>query len=90
MLGKFLVPGLPTIRMIERQGPTALVVSAGAGCLDIFTILYFFSRDGLKYCLKGRLNSKQPTNKPIMAVLFNCTPVGLALNTCTMMTLTCY
>ena len=54
------------------QGPTALAVGAGGGCLDIFTLIYPFSplslslletgRYRLNYCLKGLLNPKQPTN----------------------------
>ena len=57
--------------MIVGQGPIALAVGAGGGCLDIFTLLYPFSpvspslwetaRYRLKYCLKGPLNLKQPT-----------------------------
>ena len=44
VLGKLPVPGRPTIWMIVGQGPIALAVGAGAGCLDIFTLLYpFFS-----------------------------------------------
>ena len=35
MLGKLPVPGRPTIWMIVGQGPTALTVGAGGGCLDI-------------------------------------------------------
>ena len=72
VLGKLPVPGRPTLLMIVGQGPTALVVGAGGGCLDIFTLIYPFSslspslwetaRYGLKYCLKGPLNQKQPTN----------------------------
>ena len=55
------------------QGPTALAVGAGGGCLDIFTLIYLFyllspslwetARYRLKYCLKGPLNPKQPTNQ---------------------------
>ena len=33
VLGKLPVPGRPTV----EQGPTALAVGAGGGCLDIFT-----------------------------------------------------
>ena len=65
----------PTIWVIVGQGPTALAVGAGGGCLDIFTLLYLFSprspslwetaRYRLKYCLKGQLNPKQPTNQPL-------------------------
>ena len=72
-LGQLPVPGRPTIWMIVGQGPTALAVGAGGGGLDIFTLIYPFSslspslwetaRYRLKYCLKGPLNPKQPTNQ---------------------------
>ena len=72
VLGKLPVPGRPTVWMIVGQWPIAHAVGAGGGCLDIFTLLYLFSplspslwetaRYTLKYCLKGSLNSKQPTN----------------------------
>ena len=74
VLGKLPVPGRPTILITVGQGPTALAVGAGGGCLDIFTLIYPFSslspslwetaRYRLKYCLKGPLNPKQPTNQP--------------------------
>ena len=73
VLGKLPVPGRPTIWITVGQGPTALAVGAGGGCLDIFTLIYSFSplspslwetaRYRLKYCLKGPLNLKQPTNQ---------------------------
>ena len=73
VLGKLPVPGRPTIWIAVGQGPTALAVGAGGGCLDIFTLIYPFSplspslwetaRYRLKYCLKGPLNPKQPTNR---------------------------
>ena len=73
VLGKLSVPGRPAIWIIVGQGPIALAVGAGGGCLDIFTLLYPFSplspslwetaRYRLKYCLKGPLNPKQPTNQ---------------------------
>ena len=54
------------------QGLTALAVCAGGGCLDIFSLICHFSflspslwetaRYRLKYCLKGPLSTKQPTN----------------------------
>ena len=63
---------LPTIWMVVGRGPTALAVGAGGDSLDIFTLIYPFSplspclwktaRYRLKYCLKGPLNPKQPTN----------------------------
>ena len=73
VLGKLPVPGRPTIWSTVGQGPTALAVGAGGGCLDIFTLIYPFTplspslwetaRYRLKYCLKGPLNPKQPTNQ---------------------------
>ena len=36
VLGKLPVPGRPTIWSIVGQGPPALAVGAGGGCLDIF------------------------------------------------------
>ena len=72
VLGKLPVLGRPTIWISVGQGPTALAVGAGGVCLDIFTLIYPFSslspflwetaRYRLKYCLKGPLNQKQPTN----------------------------
>ena len=35
VLGKLPVPGRPTIWITVGQGPTALTVDAGGGCLDI-------------------------------------------------------
>ena len=45
MLGKLPVPGRPTVSIKVGQGPTALVVGAGGGCLDILlsSILFLFS-----------------------------------------------
>ena len=43
VLGKHPVPGRTTIWMIVGQGPIALAVGAGGGCLDISTLLYIFS-----------------------------------------------
>ena len=43
VLGQLPVPGRPTIWMIVGQGPIALAVGAGGGCLDIFTLIYPFS-----------------------------------------------
>ena len=73
VLGKLSVPGRPTIWVTVGQGPTALAVGAGGGCLDIFTLIYHFfplspslwetAWYRLKYCLKGPLNPK-PTNQP--------------------------
>ena len=43
VLGKLPVLGRPTIRITVGQGPTALAVGAGRGCLDNFTLIYHFS-----------------------------------------------
>ena len=37
VLGKLPVPGILLIWIRVGQGPTALAVGAGRGCLDIFT-----------------------------------------------------
>ena len=75
VLGKLPVPGRPSVWITVGQGPTALAVGAGGGCLDFFTLIYLFSplspslwetaRCRLKYCLKGPFNPKQPINQPI-------------------------
>ena len=56
-------------------------VGAGKGCLDIFSLVYHFSLLSpslwetalyrLKYCLKGPLSPKQPTNQPTSFVHMN-------------------
>ena len=43
VLGKLPAPGCLTLLMIVGQGPAALVVGAGGGCLDIFTLANLFS-----------------------------------------------
>ena len=76
VLGKLPVLGRPTILLTVGQGPTALAVGTGGGCLDIFTLINPFSslspslwetvRYRLKYCLKGPLNqNNQPTLTPL-------------------------
>ena len=69
----FQCRGVLLIWIRVGQGPTALAVGAGGGCLDIFSLVYHFSflspslwetaRYRLKYCLKGPLSPKQPTNQ---------------------------
>ena len=62
VLGKLPVPGRPTIWITVGQGPTALAVGAGGGCLDIFTLICLYSPlspslwETARYRLKYRLN----------------------------------
>ena len=68
--------GVLLIWISVGQGPTALAVGAGGGCLDFFSLIDHFSflseaaRYRLKYCLKGSLSPKQPANHipPITSV----------------------
>ena len=60
----FQCRGVLLVWMIVWQGPIALAVGAGGGCLDIFSLTHLFSflspslwetaRYRLKYCLKGQ------------------------------------
>ena len=71
VLGKLPVPGRPAILFTVGQGPIALAVGAG-GVVWTFLLssilsplspsLWETARYRLKYCLKGPLNPKQPTN----------------------------
>ena len=68
VMGKLSVPGRPIIWITVGQGPTALAVCAG-GAVWAFLLstilslsLWGMARYRLKYCLKGPLNPKQPTN----------------------------
>ena len=68
VLGKLPVRGVLLILIRVGQGPAALAVGAGGGCLDIFSFVCHFSflspslwetaRYRLKYCLKGPLSPK--------------------------------
>ena len=71
VLGKLTVPGRPTILITAGQGPISLAVGAGGGGLEFLLFstlsplspsLWETARYRLKYCLKGPLNPKQPTN----------------------------
>ena len=69
----FQCQGILLIWIIVGQGATALVVGADGGGLDVFSLIYhsFFlsaflwetARYRLKYCIKGPISPKQPTNK---------------------------
>ena len=75
VLGKPPVPGRPTNLDDIRARAYCACSRCGWGFLDIFTLNYPFfllspslwetARYRLKYCLKGPLNPKQPTNQYI-------------------------
>ena len=63
--------------MIVGQGPIALAVGAGGVCLDIFSLIFFSllslslwetAQYRLKYCLKGPLNQKRPTDQLFLSL----------------------
>ena len=76
MLGKPSVMGRPASLDDSRARAYCACSRCGWGCLDIFSLIYLFSflspclwetaRYRLKYCLKGPLNLKQPTNQCII------------------------
>ena len=76
MLGKLPVPGRPTNLDYSRARAFCAYSGCGGGGLDIFTLVQHFSflspslwetaRYRLKYCLKGPLSPKQPTNQPMV------------------------
>ena len=76
VLGKLPVLGRPTIWITVGQGPAALVVGAGGVVWTFLLSSVLFSllspslwetaRYRLKYCLKGPLSRKQPTNQPLV------------------------
>ena len=78
VLGKLPVPGRPTILNTVGQGPIAFAVGAGGGWFWTFLLssilsllspsLWEMARYRLKYCLKGPLNPKQPTNQPCVVL----------------------
>ena len=76
----FQCRGVLLIWIRVGQGPTALAVGAGGGCLDIFSLVCHFSflspslwetaRYRLKYYLKGPLSPKT-TNQPTLNALIS-------------------
>ena len=80
VLGKLPVPGRPTSLDCGRARAYCACSRCGWGCLDIFTLIYPFftlspslwetARYRLKYCLKGPLSPKQPTNQNTVVVHF--------------------
>ena len=79
MLGKLPVSGRPTNLDSSRARAFCACSRCGWGCLDIFSLVYHFSflspslwetaRYRLKYCLKGPLSPKQPTNQHCMSLV---------------------
>ena len=69
VLGKLPVPGRPTIWITVGQGPAALAVGAGGGCLVICTLIYPFSPlspslwETARYRLSQRAVKPQTTNE---------------------------
>ena len=71
-LVNFQCRGRPTILITVGQGPIALAVGAGVGCLDIFTLIYPFSSFSLSLgdgsiqteILSQRAVKPKTTNQP--------------------------
>ena len=76
MLGKLSVPGGPTSLDDSRARAYCTCSRCVWGLFGYFSLIYLFSflspslwettRYRLKYCLKGPLNPKQPTNQPLI------------------------
>ena len=83
VLGKYPVPGRPTILITVGQGPTALVVGAGGGCLDSFTLIYpFLSSFSLSLGdgpIKAEILSQRAV-KPIQPTKLTCISVFSGLS----------
>ena len=54
MLGNLSVPGRPTNWIVVGQGPIALAVGAGGGCLGHFSLVYHFTPLSLSLSLSGK------------------------------------
>ena len=73
VLGKLPVPGRPINLDLRRAKAYCACSRCGCGCLNIFSLVFHFvflspslwktARYRLKYCLKGPLSRKQPTNQ---------------------------
>ena len=84
VLGNLPVPGRPSnFDQSKARANCPCSSRCGWGCLDIFSLVYHFSflspslwataRYRLKYCLKGPLNPKQPTNQPYIGTYCRAT-----------------
>ena len=81
VLGKLPVPGRPTIWITVGQGPTALVVGADGGCLDIFTLIYLGWSDGAWGWSGGAMVlGKLPVpGRPTILIAVGQGPIALAV-----------
>ena len=82
MLGKLPVPERPTIWFTGGQGPTALVVGAGGGCLDMFTLISLGDGPILTEILSQRAVKPKTTNQPTCCCHVFCVRVLQYLFTC--------
>ena len=77
VLGKRPVPGRPTVWMMVGQGPIALAVDAGGGCLAIFPLRYLLFSFSLSLeggpiqteILSQRAVKPKTTNQPTTGVI---------------------
>ena len=86
VLGKLSVPGRPSNLAYSRARAYCAFSRCGWGCLDIFSLIFHSSflspslwetaRYRLKYCLKGPLSPKQPTNQPTTTSLRHHVPAA--------------
>ena len=89
VLGKLPVPGRPTYLDYSRARAYCACSRCGWGLFGHFS-LYPFSplspslwetaRYRLKYCLKGPLNPKQPTNQPICMLKLTLMPMAATVS----------
>ena len=85
VLDKLPVPGRPIIRMIVGQGPIALAVGAGGGCMDICTLLYPFCPHSPSLWERGWsggamvLGNLPVPGRPITLITVGQGPIALAV-----------
>ena len=72
VLGKLPVPGRPTSSDCSRARAHCACSRCGWGLFG-----HFYSP--LKYCLKGPLSPKQPTNQPILSFLSKFSRIEIKL-----------
>ena len=92
VLGKLPVPGRPTNLDYRRTRAYCACSRCGWGWFGLFSLVYHFSllspslwvtaRYRLKYCLKGPLSPKQPTNQlnSLVEISFNLINLRIAVD----------